>query len=48
MKFEWNDRCEASFRELKCKLTTALVLTLLVEGGELTIYCYAYKQGQDA
>ena len=28
-KFEWNDMCERAFQELKRKLTTAPVLTIL-------------------
>ena len=27
-KFEWTDECEQAFQELKCRLTTTLVLTL--------------------
>ena len=45
MKFERNDRCKESFYELKRKLTTAPVVALPVEGGELTIYSDTSKQG---
>jgi len=37
-KFEWDDRGERIFQELKHKLTTAPVLTLPIEGGDFTIY----------
>ena len=44
-KFEWNDKCESAFQELKHKLTTAPVLALPVEGEELVIYSDASRQG---
>ena len=42
-KFEWSNKCEEAFQELKRRLTTALVLTLLEEGKEYTIYSDASK-----
>ena len=45
MKFDWKDRCEAAFQELKHKLTNAPVPALLVEGEEFTIYNDASRQG---
>jgi len=36
--FEWSDKCEETFQELKRRLTTAPILTLPVEGQEYTIY----------
>jgi len=44
-KFEWSDKCEEAFQELKRRLTTAPVLTLLKEGKENTIYSDASKNG---
>ena len=44
-KFEWNDRCEAAFQDLKHKLTTTMVLALPVEGGEFAIYIDTSRQG---
>ncbi|XP_070015066.1 uncharacterized protein [Nicotiana sylvestris] len=48
-KFQWSDACERSFQELKNRLTSALVLTLL-EGTEgYVVYCNAsdHKSLQD-
>ena len=42
-KFEMLDKCEDTFQELKRRLTISLVLTLLVEGKENTLYSYASK-----
>jgi len=44
-KFEWNDKCETAFQEVKHKLTTAPVLALLVEGEEFVNYSDASRQG---
>jgi hypothetical protein len=43
--FEWTPRCEASFQELKKKLTTAPVLTMPDMEKPLSIYCDASGQG---
>ncbi|CAA0810106.1 Uncharacterized mitochondrial protein AtMg00860, partial [Striga hermonthica] len=45
VKFEWSDKCEASFEELKKKLTTAPVLTIPDPTRDFTIYSDASKQG---
>ncbi|TYK06356.1 reverse transcriptase [Cucumis melo var. makuwa] len=44
-KFEWSDKCEQSFQELKKRLVTAPILTLPVTGKEYVIYCDASRQG---
>ncbi|WMV09562.1 hypothetical protein MTR67_002947 [Solanum verrucosum] len=45
VKFQWSDDCEKSFAELKTKLTTTPVLTVL-EGSEgYVIYCDASRVG---
>ena len=43
--FEWTDKCEQSFQELKEKLTTALVLAVPETRKVCTIYCDASKNG---
>jgi hypothetical protein len=43
--FEWTPRCEASFQELKKKLTTAPVLTMHDMERSFSIYCEASGQG---
>ena len=43
--FVWTDECEASFQELKNRLTTAPVLTLPTENGRFVIYTDASKVG---
>ncbi|XP_056168682.1 uncharacterized protein LOC130138489 [Syzygium oleosum] len=45
MKFEWTDKCERSFQELKQKLTTAPVLTLPSGSGGYEIYSDASYKG---
>jgi hypothetical protein len=44
-QFEWTLACEASFQELKKRLTTALVLVMLDMEKSLSIYCDASGQG---
>ncbi|TYK26572.1 putative Retrotransposon protein [Cucumis melo var. makuwa] len=44
-KFEWSDKCEQSFQELKKRLVAAPILTLPVTGMEYVIYCDASRQG---
>ena len=39
--FVWSDECEESFQSLKTLLTTAPILTLLVEGKNFIVYCDA-------
>ncbi|XP_017979859.1 PREDICTED: uncharacterized protein LOC108662790 [Theobroma cacao] len=43
VKFEWDDVCESQFQELKNRLTSALILTLLVSGKEFTVYSDAFE-----
>jgi hypothetical protein len=43
--FEWTSRREASFQELKKRLTTALVLTMRNMETPFSIYCDASGQG---
>ena len=38
MKFDWNDKCQASFEQLKQLLIEALVLTQPISGKEYILY----------
>jgi hypothetical protein len=44
-KFEWTPACEASFQELKKRLTTALILVMPDIEESFSIYCDASSQG---
>jgi len=44
-KFEWSTKCQASFEELKKRLTTAPVLILPDLSKKFSIYCDASRQG---
>ena len=44
-KFVWFEKCQASFEELKKRLTTALVLVLPDLSKNFSIYCDASRQG---
>jgi len=44
-KFMWSEKCQASFDELKKRLTTALVLILPDLSKKFSIYCDASRQG---
>jgi hypothetical protein len=44
-KFEWTSACEASFQELKKRLTTALILVMPDMEKPFSIYCDASGQG---
>jgi hypothetical protein len=44
-KFEWTPACEASFRELKKRLLTALILVMPDMEKPFSIYCDASGQG---
>ncbi|KAL0536750.1 hypothetical protein IC582_025710 [Cucumis melo] len=44
-KFEWSDKCEQSFQELKKRLVTAPILALPVTGKDYVIYCDASRLG---
>jgi hypothetical protein len=43
--YVWSDKCEASFQELKTRLTTTLVLTLPDASKDFVVYCDASRQG---
>src|ERR1044072_4351650 len=43
--FAWTEKCEASFQELKKRLTTAPVLALPMEGELYDVYCDASHNG---
>ena len=45
VKFDWDDRCEEAFQELKRRLTTALILIVLDRGQGYTVYCDASSTG---
>ena len=45
VKFEWNDKCQASFEQLKQLLIEAPMLTQLTPGKEYTLYSYASRIG---
>ncbi|KAA0063711.1 DNA/RNA polymerases superfamily protein [Cucumis melo var. makuwa] len=44
-KFEWSDKCEQSFQELKKILVTAPILALPATGKDYVIYCDASRLG---
>ena len=43
--FEWDDRCEETFQELKRRLTSAPILIVPDRGQGYTIYCDASSAG---
>jgi hypothetical protein len=43
--FEWTEKCEKSFQELKIELTTAPVLAAPENGKDYIVYCDASKNG---
>jgi hypothetical protein len=43
--FEWSEKCEESFQELKKRLTTAPILAVPETGKDYTVYCDASKNG---
>ncbi|WRX29421.1 Reverse transcriptase/retrotransposon-derived protein [Theobroma cacao] len=45
VKFEWDGVCESQFQELKNRLTSTPILTLLVNGKEFVVYSDASKLG---
>ena len=47
VKFDWDDRCEEAFLELKRRLTLAPVLIVLDRGQGYTVYCDASSAGLD-
>ena len=48
VSFVWSDECEESFQQLKTFLTTALILTLPVEGKNFIVYCDSSYSGLGA
>jgi hypothetical protein len=44
-KFEWTPKCEESFEELKKRLVTAPILTMLDITKNFDVYCDASKLG---
>jgi hypothetical protein len=44
-KFEWTEKCEQSFQELKKRLVTAPILTMLDITKSFDVYCDASKLG---
>ena len=47
-RFNWTPECEAAFQELKLRLTTAPMLTIIVGNQDLTVYTYASLEGVGA
>ena len=45
VKFDWDDRCEEAFQELKRRLTTAPILIVPDKGQGYTVYCDASRAG---
>ena len=45
VKFDWDDRCEEAFQELKMRLTSAPILIVLDRGQGYTVYCDASRSG---
>ena len=45
VKFEWDDRCEEAFQELKRRLTLAPILIVPDRGQGYTVYCDASRAG---
>ena len=45
VKFEWDDRCEEAFQELKRRLTSAPILIFLDRGHGYKVYCDASRVG---
>ena len=45
VKFDWDDRCEEAFQELKRRLTSAPILIVPDKGQGYTVYCDASRAG---
>ena len=45
VKFDWDDRCEEAFQELKRRLTSAPILIVPDRGQRYTVYCDASRPG---
>ena len=44
-KFDWDDRCEEAFQELKRRLTTSPILIVPDKGQGYIVYCDASRVG---
>lgn len=45
VKFEWDEKCEGSFQELKCRLTTTPILVIPSGEGDFAVYSDASHVG---
>ena len=45
VKFDWHDRCEEAFQELKRRLTSAPILVVSDRGQGYIVYCDASRAG---
>ena len=45
VKFDWDDRCEKAFQELRRRLTKAPILIVPGRGQGYTVYCDASRAG---
>ena len=45
VKFDWDDRCEEAFQELKRRLATTLILIVPDKRQGHTVYCDASRAG---
>ena len=45
VKFDWDDRCEEAFQELKMRLTSAPILIVPDSEQGYTVYCNASRAG---
>ena len=45
VEFDWDDRCEEAFQELKRRLTLTSILIVPDRGQGYTVYCDASKAG---
>ena len=45
VKFDWDDRCEEAFQELRRRLTTSPILIVPNIGQGYTVYCDASRAG---
>ena len=45
VKFDWDDRCEEAFQELKRRLTSSPILIVPERGQGYTVYCDASRAG---
>ena len=45
VKFDWDDRCEVVFQDLRRRFTTAPILIVPDRGQGYIVYCYASRAG---